>query len=313
MGFAGNPNAILIIANPISGGGRAGRYLDAVAQTVSECGVKPQVFKTARAGDARRAAGEFTGQVILSFGGDGTFNEVLNGADLGRCALGVLPAGAGNVIAKELGVPRDPIAAVCALASGRIVPLDLGVCNGRRFISMVGAGMDAHIVNLIHRRRRGRVSQLHYVPSLLRESMRPQHWGISVSVDDAPLARGANLVCVGNTHSYGGPIEMTPAACPTDGALDVMVTAAGNAVELLTAGLASLLRALHASRSSLYTRGRRVRLTSRRQDVPWQVDGDPGGCLPAELHCEPAGVRVLVPCSSERRQPALLRQRPLHN
>jgi len=294
-GMAGYKGDVLMVANPISGGGKAGRWADDVAEALRAAGVTPHLVRTGKSGDAREAAAEFTGGLILAFGGDGTFNEVLNGADLDRCVLGLLPAGTGNVLGKELKLCGTAARAVELLRTGRVTRFDLGVCNERRFISMVGFGADAHIVRLIHESRAGRMSQIRYVPLVAREVVRLHDWDIEAAADGRVFVRHANYVCIGNTHSYGGPIEMTPAASPTDGELDVMAVRARSIVDYLAPGLALPMRSLHLGRSVLYGRGVRFRLTSSGEDVPWQVDGDPGGVLPAEVHCEPNGVRLVVP------------------
>jgi len=296
-GLAGHKGDVLLVANPISGSGVVARWLDAVADGLRALGLTVQVVKTRGPGDARGAARDFAGGVILSFGGDGTFNEVLNGADLDRCVLGIMPAGTGNVLAKELGLRGKPLANLRAMAEGKVVNLDLGVCNGRRFISVFGAGLDAHIVRLVHEARSGHLTQFHYVPVALQYAVRPQRWEMDVWVDGKPFISGVDVVCVGNSHSYGGPIEMTPAASPADGLLDVMATRAAHVGEAWQPLLATFLRSLHASGSAAYSRGRCVRVTSSRCDVPWEVDGDVGGELPADVHCEPQRVRLLAPAA----------------
>ena len=293
-GLAGYQGEALLIANPISGWGKVARHLKEVADALRALGLELSVCETGGPGDARKAAGEFGGGLILSFGGDGTFNEVLNGADPERAVLGVIPAGTGNVLAKELRVPRCPRRAVRALAGGRIVRYDMGVCNDRRFACVFGAGLDAHIVQLVHEARGGNLTQLHYVPVLLRSALRAEPWEIEVRLDGERLADGMNIVCAGNSRSYGGPIEMTPAASPTDGRLDVMASRVGGPLDIWGPGMAALGRALHVSGSALYGRGVEVEVRSPRDDVPWEVDGDLGGRLPAHVRCEPGRVRMVA-------------------
>ena len=294
-GLAGYRGDVLLVANPISGGGRARRWADRVTAGLRELGLSPHVVMTSKSGDAREAARGFTGGMVLVFGGDGTLNEVLNGVDIERCILGVIPAGTGNVLGKELGLLARPMDVMELLRGGRVERLDLGVCNGRRFVCMVGAGTDAYAVKATHEGRTGYLSQLHYVPVVTREVLCPHDWDISAAIDGTPFIKGATFLCIGNTHSYGGPIEMTPAACPADGALDIMGGRARDMVDFVRPALALQFRRLHVAGSVLYGRGRRFRLTSPRADVPWQADGDLGGVLPADVHCEPARVRVIVP------------------
>jgi len=302
-GFAGHFGDVLLVGNPISGRGKVARHLDAVAEWVRGLGLNVRVLRTGGPGDAREAAREFSGHIILVFGGDGTFNEVLNGADLDACVLGIIPAGTGNVLAKELGVPRHAPSAVRALGEGETRAFDLAVCNGRRFISVVGAGIDAHVVNLVHEARAGRLTHLHYLPPLLQLALRPVHWGVRVEVDGACLCEDADLVCVGNTHSYGGPIEMTPMAVPTDGLLDVVACRIRGMGDMIGPALGAILRSLHGLPSARYGRGRKVRLERGAREVPWQVDGDAGGWLPAQISCVPARVRIIVPRGSRPGNP----------
>ena len=294
-GLAGHTGEALIVGNPISGWGKVARHLDAVANAVRDAGLTVQVLRTAKSGDARQAAERFQGGLILVFGGDGTFNEVLSGADLERCALGIIPAGTGNVLAKELGMPRGPKVATRALIEGRTVRMDVGVCNGHRFASMIGAGLDAHVVDMIHRNRKGRLTQLHYVPVVARGALRPEKWDIQVEVDGRLVHNGANIVCVGNTHSYGGPVEFTSAATPADGLLDVTAIRVQGAASLAGVTLGALLHSLHRCPSAVSVRGRSVSLRSSREDVPWQRDGDFGGHLPAQISIEPARMQVIAP------------------
>ena len=289
------------MANPISGQGRAARRLGAVEGFLRGLGIDTHAVVTRKAGDAREAASGVADGLILSFGGDGTFNEVLNGADLERCVLGVLPAGTGNVLAKELGLLDNPISAVGQLAEGGLAHLDLGVCNGRRFISMCGAGADAYIVREVHKNRRRHLTKLHYLGPVFQQSLRPIQWGIRVTVDGQLFAQDANAVCVGNTRSYGGPVVMTSAASPIDGAFDVIVMRIGDITDMCAPALGLVLGSLHACPDVRYTRGRSIELSSARDDVLWQVDGEAAGNLPVEIVCQPARVKMVVPRSFDPR------------
>jgi diacylglycerol kinase family enzyme len=87
---------------------------------------------------------------VYVFGGDGLLNEVLNGLDEGAL-VGVLPGGRTNVVARALGVPLDPVAAVRALTAAPPLRISLGRANGRRFAFAAGIGFDAELVRRIDR------------------------------------------------------------------------------------------------------------------------------------------------------------------
>ena len=84
------------------------------------------------------------------FGGDGTFNEVLNGISV-DVPLGFLPGGGTSVLPRALGLPRDPAAAATRIAAGRTRRIGLGRANGRRFGFNAGIGFDAELVRMVDR------------------------------------------------------------------------------------------------------------------------------------------------------------------
>lgn len=107
-----------------------------------------EVVLTERRGHAIELAGAAEGDAILAFGGDGVFNEVLNGVD-GTRPLGFLPGGRTNVLPRALGLPRDPVAAARQLALERNRRISLGRVNSRRFAFAAGIGLDSESVRRV--------------------------------------------------------------------------------------------------------------------------------------------------------------------
>ncbi len=298
---------VLLVANPHSGGGRAARKAESVALALRRRGASVEMVRTRGPGDGRETAGQLDGDhcLVLAVGGDGTFNEILNGADLERCTLGVVPAGTGNVLAKELGMAWEAERAVGQLCSGGPARLDVGRCNGRRFISVFGAGVDGDIIRRLHAARGDWLTQANYVPYVVDEALQPRRWHMRVEADGREFAADADQVAVGNAHSYGGPIEMTPAAVPTDGLLDVMCARLASPVERVSMAACMALRCLHLSPMVDYARAARVLVSSGEPEVPYEIDGEAAGFLPATIELDPAAVRVLAPQSFQpiRREP----------
>ena len=287
---------VLLVVNPISGAGAAPKWVGPLSERLEGCGADLEVCRTTGPGDAREAAEKRAAEmdVILVMGGDGTFREVLNGLELGQCALGVLPAGAGNVLAGELGLSGKPLVDMERLMAGGPVDFDIGVCNGERFAAVFGAGIGAEVVRRVEARRRGNISQLNYLPQVLRVVLDTPQWKLEVSVDDSVIVRDATTVAAGNTANYGGPIQFTPRANPCDGALDVIGMRLTSILGLVEPTCAMLLRKTDLLACSHYARGRRVTVDSE-DDVPYQLDGDFVGWLPARVRCVPGAVSLLVP------------------
>ncbi|HEY7731640.1 MAG TPA: diacylglycerol kinase family protein [Gaiellaceae bacterium] len=145
----------LLIVNPFASGVDEKR-LARVRRALGD----PEVARTSGPGDATGLARDACGTVdaIYVFGGDGTYNEVLNGLDAST-PLGLVPGGGTSVLPRALGLPRDPVRAAERLAHATPRRIGLGRANGRRFGFSAGIGFDAELirrVDALGRRRDGK-------------------------------------------------------------------------------------------------------------------------------------------------------------
>lgn len=301
-----------IIANPFSGGGRAWRLAQQTATLLRDRGRSVDLFRTEKAGDARRAAADCAGyQVVVAVGGDGTINEIVNGLPVpGGPALGTLPSGTANVLAKELRLPRDARSLARVLADGTDILWDLAVeqLHKRRFLLFASAGYDAHVVHLFHVSRKGPPPFV--IPALYNMGLYAL-WGAKsileyrpprmiVEIDGRRVTDNASWVQVSNISQYGGPLVFTPGARPDDAAFEVMIQEAHerrDVLRMLWAGLVNYTAGRqYAMPDVRFVRAKRVRLESADgRTAPVQIDGDPAGFLPADFELVPGGIRVIAP------------------
>jgi len=291
----------LVIANPVSGQGKAERFLPDVLAVFKRVGWSVDALRTEKAGDARKAAAAFDGEIIVTFGGDGTFNEVLNGVAPDGPALAVIPAGTGNVLAKELRMSLDPCKAARAIVEGDICDFDVGRANGRRFACMCGAGLDAHIVRLLHDGRDGTITKFHYMPFLLENALRPPNWAISVELDGELYVEDVNIACISNTKSYGGPIELTPHANPQDRWFDITTARVESPLDMPALALAALTRGLTDCNYTRCGRARMIKVKSTSPKTPYQIDGDFAGMLPLTVVMENEPMQIVRAPAGRRR------------
>jgi diacylglycerol kinase family enzyme len=135
----------LLVVNPFASGVDEHR-LAAVRAALPE-GTETQL--TTAAGEATQIARAASGvDAIYVFGGDGTFNEVLNGVEL-DVPLGFIPGGGTSVLPRALGLPRNPAKAAQRIALGATRRIGLGRVNGRRFGFSAGIGLDAELVRKV--------------------------------------------------------------------------------------------------------------------------------------------------------------------
>jgi YegS/Rv2252/BmrU family lipid kinase len=186
------------------------------------------VHVTTRAGEAGEVAAQAAAagvKLVLSLGGDGTANEVASGLLGTETALGLVPVGSGNGLARTLGIPLDPDRALPLLAGGLVRRMDVGTANGRPFLNVSGAGFDAEVGADFHDhgKRGGRRGVLTYVRlSLSRTwSYRAESWVLDAGAERFE-GRALVVACM-NGQQYGGGAVMAPGARLDDGLLDIVV------------------------------------------------------------------------------------------
>jgi len=220
--------AVVVIINPVAGG-RArpvGARVDAARRAAIDAGESADVFVTEQAGHARalaRAAREGGARLVIAWGGDGTLNEVASQLAFTAVPLGIVAAGSGNGLARELHVPTDPARALSDALSAAPRPMDLGEIDGRLFVNIAGLGFDAHVASLFNQpdnRRRGFGG---YVRIAARSLAAYESARYSIAAGDTNLDVRAFLVTVANAPQFGNGARIAPRAQVDDGLLDLVV------------------------------------------------------------------------------------------
>ena len=310
---------IVLLVNPASGNGRAGQRAPVVARRLRERGARIEVVTgTSRADASTRLAAALAvpADAVMACGGDGTVHQALQQVVGTPVALAIAPMGTGNDVAGSLGIPRDPVAAadvaadalagrtgrtgvVRTIDSGEVTAADGSRCS---FLAVMSSGFDS-AVNERANRLRWPSGRARYVRAILAE-LRVFRAVPYRMVLDAGLPTETScelrgmLVAVGNGPSYGGGMQVCPAAELDDGLLDVTLLAELRTVTFLRV-FPSVFRGTHVRRPEVRTgTARTVRL-----DAPGQVayaDGEPVGPLPVTVTLRPGSVRVLAPAGALR-------------
>jgi diacylglycerol kinase family enzyme len=210
---------LLIIFNTVAGRRRA-TSLWRVLDLLIENGVKIEVAETQHAGHAtelaRIAALEGRNMVVAA-GGDGTIAEVANGLIGSDTALGIIPLGTANVLAKEYRLSTGPRAIANALAYRRTQLLWPGIARmagGEHvFVQMVGLGFDGAVVHGLQPLLKRLIGRGAYVWQSLWESIAYRFPKVRLTVDGK--AYEAASVVVSKGRLYGGPYMLAPNAAPT--------------------------------------------------------------------------------------------------
>jgi diacylglycerol kinase family enzyme len=223
--------------------------------------------------------------VVASFGGDGTVRAVAAGLRGSDVALGLLPGGTGNLLARNLGLPIDSLEdATAALVTGAGRRIDVGLATAdddaeEVFLVMAGLGLDGAIMAGANETVKGAIGWPAYLLSAAK-GLAERGFPVRVNAQDdqeAPVRRRhARMVVVGNCGTLQGGIELLPDARLDDGQLDAVILAPTGLVgwASVTADLVSRHRAGQGRLERL--RGRAVTIEAERP-VEAELDGDPIG------------------------------------
>jgi YegS/Rv2252/BmrU family lipid kinase len=295
------------VLNPKSGGGRAARDRARIVHALRRAGVQFELAASQHAGHAIALAREAVTsgyRKFLAIGGDGTLNELLNGAlgsdvlEAADVTLGLVPVGRGNDWARTHRVPRGYHRAAELLGRQRTIPHDVGIAEcpagerkQRYFLNVAGVGFDAHVVARMPNDRWGALSYLAALPASFASYRAPE---LIVSAE-GQTTRSTVFVAFAALGRYcGGGMHIAPAAATDDGLFDVVIIENIGKWELLLN-----LRRLFDGSIGGYHKVRMLRARSVEiagpAPVGAQADGELLPPTPLKLTVLPHGVRVVVP------------------
>lgn len=285
---------VIVHSGKTFGGG-----LDELRRTLADNGhTQPIWYEVARSRKARksvRRAVKNGATLLFIWGGDGMVQrciDALRGLDV---AVAILPAGTGNLLATDLGIPKDVQKAVDIGLNGERRKLDVGIVNGERFAAMAGSGLDAIMIRDTSDIAKQELGRLAYFRSGLK-AMRARSVRMRIRVDGAKWFKGkASCALIGNIGRVTGGVPVFGDASPFDGQLDIGVVTAKNILEWLRVFL-EVAKGGNAGTALLErTRARKINIKLGKAR-PYELDG--GARPPArrlKVRIEAAAVTVCVP------------------
>ena len=294
--FRGMSMEAIIIGNPIAGSGKARNRILPLAELLKKRGHEVEIFWTHGPGDALSKARSLTGfqGPIIVAGGDGTFNEVLNGLENpSSVCLAQYPTGTANMLARELNLPYRTEDMVDMIERGNTTRLDMGLIGDTRFLMVAGAGFDAAVTRRIKLRRRETLGYLGYFWPIVRTLRRSSQQRLMVTVDGGEPVSGATVIAL-KVKNYGGYFVFAEEADLRSGRFEVCVFKSVGLSSLIRYSAAGFLNKKEWMRDVRRLSGRRIRIEAE-EPVPVQVDGDYCGDTPVQVELAPGVVKALVP------------------
>jgi YegS/Rv2252/BmrU family lipid kinase len=297
--------AVAVIANPAAGPSWRRRPPHEIAARIAHLlrryGAEGEVLLTAGPGHAKTLAEDALNSgagLVVAWGGDGTINEVASALLGSRAALGIVPMGSGNGLAREIGVPRNHRDAVRAALTGADRMIDAGEMNGRVFFNAAGVGFDAHVAAAFASSAGHTRGFASYASVTARELWGYQSGEYAISAEGQPERTcRALMVSVANTRQWGNGARIAPAALMDDARLDLVIVRAVPPVRVL-ANAWRLFAGSVAGWSAVESRQVRAATIRCTPPAAVHVDGEPAGRLDSiDLRVIPAALRVRVPQS----------------
>jgi len=254
--------------------------------------------------------------LLIVYGGDGTLHEAIPEAVKWQVPVALLPAGTTNVLARELGIPRDPERALSLVPRRKLLKIHLGwgdrrksgtgtqgpvpdflspispPQSGRYFHLMAGIGFDGEVISRTGQNLKKALGMVAYWllahVSLLKYPMTLFELTLEGEVHQGTFA------VIGNARNYGGELHLTPKASVQENCLDVCLFTSRQRWRYLLY-LWGVLSGRHLRYPDvLYRKVQHLKVSSDRP-VPIQMDGELIGQSPMEFSSSSEGLEVVVP------------------
>lgn len=290
----------LLILNLAAGGGRSKATIRRATAALDALRYPFRLETSTSAEHASDLAREALkmGELPVAVGGDGQVARVAMALVGTGQPMGVIPCGRGNDLARGLGIPTDPVAAVDALVDRDTVTIDVGSANGMTFLGIASVGFDSR-ANEIANRSSFLPGRTVYAWSAIRALFGWRSVRFSLSYDGTSERVDAHTIAVANNCFYGGGMKVAPDAELTDGLLDLVVVGGVSRFRFI-ADFPKVFAGRHVDGTNVTeTKVREVVVDSAERFVLY-ADGDPLTELPATIRVIPGSLRIVVPGGGPR-------------
>ena len=286
---------VVFVVNPISGTRSKEGLRELIGQTMDADKFDCRLMRTEYAGHASVIASQCVSEkvdICVAVGGDGTVNEVARALPGSSTALGIVPCGSGNGLARHLCLPMDMRGALEMINADHVELFDYGVINHQPFFCTCGMGFDAFVsLKFAESGKRGLVS---YVENVLKEGLKYKPETYMVEDETGTYNYKAFLITCANAAQYGNNAYIAPGASMQDGLMDVIVMEPFNVMEAPKLAMDLFAKTLSSNSCIKTFQARRIHV-KREHPGAVHYDGDPiemGTDIDVVIH--PKSLRAVV-------------------
>ena len=286
---------IVFVVNPISGTQGKKAILKWIDERLDRSIYDYSIVKTEYAGHASQiaaAAVQDKVDIVVAIGGDGTINEIARSLVHTETALGIIPCGSGNGLARHLRIPMEPKAAIDILNQDNRLCIDYGKINNIPFFCTCGVGFDAFVsLKFADSGKRGLLT---YLENTLHESLTYQPETYEIENEEGTVRYKAWMIACGNASQYGNNAYIAPQASLTDGLMDVTIMEPFTVLDVPSLSFQLFNKTIDQNSRVKTMRAKKIKI-HRQKDGVMHFDGDPlmaGKELEVEII--PSGLYVMA-------------------
>jgi diacylglycerol kinase (ATP) len=288
---------ILVITNPLAGGGKALRLLPRIKQWLS---VSPHEFSFTIPESPDRMRLEIMKapdegiEALLLIGGDGTVHQALRAIAETNIPFGYLPCGRGNDFARNIGLPSK-LKKSCSFPSNpSFLQVDLPRINHIPFVAVAYVGFDAEVNKLANDGGGYFSGALGYIVCVLKTLKNFKPFEVEITIDDISWRERVMMVTVANAPFYGGGMKIAPGADMNDGVLDICIVQEISKFELLQQ-FPKVFTGTHIFHPKVLMKtGKKVKLVSDENREIF-ADGEYVGSLPGDCTIGTQKIQIMSP------------------
>lgn len=304
-----NKKNIVFILNPISGTVSKAGIPDLIEERLDRNKFDYRIAETQHAGHATVLAQEAVQEgvdIVVAVGGDGTVNEVGRSLINTKTAMGILPCGSGNGLARHLNLPMNLKKCVDILNLYDVRELDYGIINGHPFFCTCGMGFDAFIsMKFAEAGKRGPIT---YMQKILEEGLRYEPETYEIEDEDGTHHYKAFLVSAANASQYGNNAYIAPQASMSDGLLDIIIMEPFDIIDAPQVAIELFNKTLDKNLKIKTFKAKHIRIRRKKEGII-HYDGDPvTSGAEVDISIVPKGINIIVnpKGGKDYRQPNML-------
>ena len=287
--------SILFIINPISGTAGKEDLPTEIMRYIDKDQFDIDIIFTEHAGHAKCLAQEAASRginIVVAVGGDGTVNEVASALAHTQTALGIVPCGSGNGLARHLLIPLKIKQSIEIINRHLVRELDYGVINEHPFFCTCGMGFDAFVsMKFAETGKRGPIT---YIQKVLESGLKYRPETYEISNDDGVSLHKAFLISCANASQYGNNAYIAPQASMSDGLMDVIIMEPFDMIEAPQIAIDMFSKTLDISSKIKTFQTKRLHINRSKPGVI-HYDGEPVEAgTNIDIHVEAKGIHIIV-------------------